>query len=322
MRTLTTLITFVFVCFCLAVPAALGQDEGIPDSLIIGEDGKAFAYPGGKVRVPIYYWADNPIFAFQSGVEYGLGGEIAIFDSVSTLFSVVAEGYFGLVFFVEDGHINGVMSDSIGLGGISVDNEHASPPGKHKICDIWFNGLSIGDQITFDSAFIPPSLESLFWDGYTQWAPQFKSGTLDVVEGHSILVTSNPEQVQVNAGELLEFEVSATGWYHPVTASFDSLVRLDEYAEPQNAPTTFGTNPLTFQWLPNPFEGNSYWRAHFTAVDAADYEESFSVEIAVLGAGAYYGVIGDCDCSGNIDIDDVVFLLNFVFHGGPAPKCE
>lgn len=321
MRAFTTLITFIILCLFMSA-SAIAQDEGIPDSLIAGENGKAFAYPGGKVRVPIYYWSDTPLLGFQIGLEYGLGGEVVTYDSVSTLFSIVAEGYFALAFFVEDGHINGVMSDSIGLGGISIDYEHAGPTGKHKLCDIWFSGLSIGDQMSFDSVFIPPSLENLFSDGYTNWTPQFELGTLDVVEGHSILVTNNPEQVQVNAGELLEFDVSAMGWYQPVTTTFDSLMRLDEYAEPQNQATTFGSNPLTFQWLPNPFEGNSYWRAHFTAVDGAGYDESFSVEIVVLGAGDYYGVIGDCDCSGNIDIDDVVFLMNYVFHGGPTPKCE
>jgi hypothetical protein len=28
---------------------------------------------------------------------------------------------------------------------------------------------------------------------------------------------------------------------------------------------------------------------------------------------------GDCDCSGEIDIDDVVFLITYIFSSGPAP---
>jgi hypothetical protein len=28
---------------------------------------------------------------------------------------------------------------------------------------------------------------------------------------------------------------------------------------------------------------------------------------------------GDADCSGNVDIDDVVYLINYIFAGGPAP---
>ena len=30
---------------------------------------------------------------------------------------------------------------------------------------------------------------------------------------------------------------------------------------------------------------------------------------------------GDVDCSGQVDIDDVVFLINFIFGGGPEPNC-
>ena len=29
--------------------------------------------------------------------------------------------------------------------------------------------------------------------------------------------------------------------------------------------------------------------------------------------------IGDVDCSGNVDIDDVVYLINYIFGGGNAP---
>jgi hypothetical protein len=28
---------------------------------------------------------------------------------------------------------------------------------------------------------------------------------------------------------------------------------------------------------------------------------------------------GDTDCSGDTDIDDVVYLINFIFAGGPEP---
>jgi hypothetical protein len=29
--------------------------------------------------------------------------------------------------------------------------------------------------------------------------------------------------------------------------------------------------------------------------------------------------LGDLDCSGGVDIDDVVYLIAFIFSGGPAP---
>ncbi len=30
--------------------------------------------------------------------------------------------------------------------------------------------------------------------------------------------------------------------------------------------------------------------------------------------------LGDNDCSGEIDIDDVVYLIEYIFAGGPAPR--
>jgi hypothetical protein len=31
--------------------------------------------------------------------------------------------------------------------------------------------------------------------------------------------------------------------------------------------------------------------------------------------------VGDCDCNGQIDIGDCVFLINYIFNGGPKPLC-
>ena len=36
-------------------------------------------------------------------------------------------------------------------------------------------------------------------------------------------------------------------------------------------------------------------------------------------ATAWYGECGDVDCSGGTDIDDVVYLINYIFVSGPAP---
>ena len=33
----------------------------------------------------------------------------------------------------------------------------------------------------------------------------------------------------------------------------------------------------------------------------------------------WWALIGDCDCSGNVDIDDVVYLIAYIFSSGPAP---
>lgn len=32
--------------------------------------------------------------------------------------------------------------------------------------------------------------------------------------------------------------------------------------------------------------------------------------------------LGDCDCSGDVDIDDVVYLIAYIFSGGPVPQAN
>jgi hypothetical protein len=31
------------------------------------------------------------------------------------------------------------------------------------------------------------------------------------------------------------------------------------------------------------------------------------------------GTCGDVDCSGSVDIDDIVYFVNYIFSGGPSP---
>jgi uncharacterized protein (TIGR02145 family) len=48
----------------------------------------------------------------------------------------------------------------------------------------------------------------------------------------------------------------------------------------------------------------------------------FIIVIGIIfspSATAWYGECGDVDCSGESDIDDVVYLINYIFAGGPGP---
>ncbi len=49
----------------------------------------------------------------------------------------------------------------------------------------------------------------------------------------------------------------------------------------------------------------------------------FLVEYVLAGGSAPDPIeAGDADCSGGIDIDDVVYLIGYIFSGGPAPCSE
>jgi len=303
------------------VGSSFAQDPGTPDTLIIGDDGVVYSYFGNKVKIPVYVWSDNEMQVVAIGLEYGFDTQVLTLDSVSTQYSILNEGYFDMGLVVEDESIDGVMTDSLGIAAISIFNP--APAGRYKVCDIWLDGAGIGEQLTIDTCLIGVGFNNTFQPyGTGYYTPQFVSGIFDIVEGPSIIYLDKPDQVSGPSGIEMNFEISATGYFPPISIYLDSLVRQDEDKLPQNAPTTIGMNPLTFQWLPNPYEGNSRWIAYFTTVDAIDYDEQFSVDIHVTGEGPYWGVIGDANCDEVVDIDDIVFLIDYVFNGGPMPLCE
>jgi hypothetical protein len=58
-------------------------------------------------------------------------------------------------------------------------------------------------------------------------------------------------------------------------------------------------------------------RAAFAASDGLGARVSFASFAGVDFSAIEY--VGDADCSGGVDIDDVVYLINYIFGGGPPP---
>lgn len=63
------------------------------------------------------------------------------------------------------------------------------------------------------------------------------------------------------------------------------------------------------------YETTSWFRIVCTDSDGPPNTDQRGFTLSVVAGYA----IGDCDGSGEIDIDDVVFLINYIFSGGPAP---
>lgn len=307
----------------LALTAA-AEDTGIPDTLYYGDDGQAYGYPDGAFRIPIYITSDQHIIGLSYGIEYGLGGYIEpVWDSLTDYGTIFDEGDY-----LEMGHllysnasINGIAPDTVCVGGVGINNP--LPPGKYKYCDVWFSSGDIGEQLLVDTAFAEPTCRLAFIEnGVGEYTPQCVGGLLTIVQGIADLTLTLPDDQTVNAGETITFDVSAVSYYPPATVVFDSLVQTTGEHEPYHSPVTYGDNPLTFEWETIPYEGGTEWLAHFTTTDGVSTPVSGAVPITVLDLGPYYGLIGDSDCSGIIDIDDVVFLVNFIFGGGPVPQCD
>ncbi len=80
-----------------------------------------------------------------------------------------------------------------------------------------------------------------------------------------------------------------------------------------------GNSDIFIDMTANPSQ--SYLCGDADASGAVDIDDVVYLINYIFGGGPAPVPLaaGDADCSGNIDIDDVVYLINYIFGGGPAP---
>ena len=66
------------------------------------------------------------------------------------------------------------------------------------------------------------------------------------------------------------------------------------------------------------YDTDGYYEASPGPFFVEQYTSYYEKTIQITKEG---GVCGDADTSGAVDIDDVVYLINYIFSGGPAPVC-
>jgi hypothetical protein len=303
--------------------AALAQDPGVPDTVYFGQDGKAYSHPGNRFRIPVYITSDEYLAGLSIGLEYGFTAISPQYDSVSKLGSVFMDGsYFEIgQVMTNEGSINGIMPDTLCMGGAAINN--SLPPGKHKYCDVWFTGGNSGDQIVADSAWTPPACEILFMMGgeLIEFIPQIVTGTLTLEPSPALIFPTVPSSTVGDAASPITWEVSAAGYYPPISIVLDSIVNSVTDSLVPYVPPTSGTNPLSVTWTPTYAEYGNF-TAHYTATDAWDGKLNFTSPITVNYVYPPCEVFrGDANCNDFVDIDDVVHLINYIFAGGPPPGC-
>jgi len=97
----------------------------------------------------------------------------------------------------------------------------------------------------------------------------------------------------------------------------------DFYSAIRMGDSEYGWSPTFYDSLHIQTGGPSYVCGDADASGAVDIDDVVYL-IAYIFSGGSAPVpldAGDADCSGAIDIDDVVYLINYIFSGGPAPCC-
>ncbi len=320
-------------CFWLAVLAVfalpmsapvLGQDTGVPDTVYFGDHGKAYGYQGGIFRVPVYLAVDQAIGGLSLGIEFGLQPSGIVYDSLSKFGSIFMLGpYFDLIGpFANKYGIDNLGIDTLGLGGVALDNP--GPAGRYKFCDVFFHGGNVGEQVIVDSAWFRPAGEFVLvqWPMGEPYQPQFVTENLTIVPAPADMYVTSSLTASGDAGTQIQFDVAAVGAFPPVSIALDSIYEPATDSALYTLPPTFGTNPVTTVWTPTYFQ-DGIWIAHFTATDSQMNTLPIEVTITVNWVQASCDVLrGDTNCDGVINISDAVYIILYIFLGGPAPGCQ
>lgn len=317
---------FIWVVAVLLMFAAplLAQDIGNPDTVYFGDNGKAYGFTGNVYRIPVYIGTDQVLMAVSLGMEFGLNLTGQVYDSVSLAGSIFEQGSYCEL-------TNGLRVSAQGIHYPNPDTvtpyaiaqDKPLPVGHYKLCDLYFTGAAIGQQLELDSAFVPPGANFVF-AGYMLeiYTPQLRGQTLTIFGGPASFALLTPSAVSGDIGTEISFPVQVTAAYTPAVVAFDSLRKVADGSAPANLPTTSGTNPLTVVWVPSLYQYGSFV-AYFTATDFASNKFHCSVMITVNYVNLpCYDMMGDADCSGIINVSDIVYIIDFVFGGGPRPGCH
>ncbi len=127
---------------------------------------------------------------------------------------------------------------------------------------------------------------------------------------------SLPDTVLAIAGSIRRLLVSAADAENdPVSIGFDALwYEPDSLRPPTNTPSYDGGNPGIFSWLPVEGEDGP-WICSFSATDSCGAVTTHRVTIPV---GSLF--CGDNNPDEVLDLGDLVYLLNYLFVGGPPPN--
>lgn len=314
-------IVLMLMLFLASLPC-FAQDFGVPDSVYFGDNGKAYCLVTGQFYVPVYITTDQEIAGLTVGMEYDSPDFTPVADSASVLGSIFMEdNYLDLTGFLFNNYPDGVLPDSVLMGGAAMINQ--LPTGSYLLCNVWFTGGTQGQTIVVDSCWMPPSNSFRFQPiSGSYYTPQFVGGTLTLEYGGAMMYAVELSDAEGNTGSVISFDVEVTGPYPPFTIVLDSMRHTHIGVAMINLPPTSGTNPLTVNWTPR-HEQYGQWMAYYTGIDSEENTLQLSNVIDVYYDGPECGLhIGDVNSDCSYDIDDVVYMISYIFGFGPPPGGE
>ncbi|MBU2625870.1 MAG: thrombospondin type 3 repeat-containing protein [candidate division Zixibacteria bacterium] len=133
-------------------------------------------------------------------------------------------------------------------------------------------------------------------------------GIGDVCDGELHIQSYAIEIPDGYVGQPYSYQLWAVGGVEPYTW-------VKQVGQPPYGTVFTGGTVGTITGTPQ-LEGQSYMKIEVVDSDTPKKKDTVDIYITILPSGF---VCGDADGSGEIDIDDIVYLVQYIFSGGPAP---
>lgn len=286
------------------------------DTVWIGLDGGQHV-GDGIVRLPVFMTnsTDN-VTGLQFPFMFECSSGSLSPDSITRAGRTLGTDIFNL--FLGFGYSGSGTANPDSACAALVSLSESLPAGSGVIADMWFSGAQDGDLILFQSVdFYPPSCDPAIVSdegGYHEitLAPT----TVEVVPAG--LYISCAPYYQVQAFQTLNFAVAVAGGAPPYDLEIVELTG----AQPENPPSLSGYDPWTFNWTPTGSNLGDH-RLTLRATDAADaeFELDVTINVAPVNPSECDRLRADVNCDGVDNIADLVYMIGYMFGGGPPPDC-
>ncbi len=134
----------------------------------------------------------------------------------------------------------------------------------------------------------------------------YGTGSPDVGVGSAVL-TADSSELRISVVHTIDSAMFAHVHVGPPCVNGPPILTFDDWHSPMT-----DTLPMTSDLLNDLFAGNLYVLIHTPEAPIGEIRGQITNTRCTRG---------DSDSSGNISIADAVFLINFIFGGGPAPSC-
>ena len=143
-------------------------------------------------------------------------------------------------------------------------------------------------------------------------------GVVNATEAYSESIGSEQQMILPASGENVNWQVISSGGTEGSSANYDLAGTIGQTSVSSGSSESFN---LSHGFWQNFNSGPDYICGDVDGTGAVDIDDVVYLIAYIFSGGPAPSPLesADADCSGGIDIDDVVYLIAYIFSGGSAP---